>query len=453
MPESSLQPSPEIRSRLGTVAIVVIVLVLLTWPTIISCNLNGRGAADDLNFHWLAIQQFAQQWPHPDLSDYVSATTPGYHLILAPFAEMGIGHMGIQLIASGWTIALFGLLAWVVSARFGPKTLVVMLPMLLSMYVLFPGIWLLPDNAGWFGVLAILLLALKPDPSWKTWVLSGLILLGLIWMRQIHIWVAGVIWLGAWLGSDAQTPDLKHLFSSTIERTGRSIIAVACTVPAIAALVWFVLMWGGLVPPTFQGMHQGPNLATPGFILLQLAILSVFFLPMLWSRLKETWKYNGRWILLAIIVGGVLGLVPHSSYSYDAGRYSGWWNLIAKFPVIADRSPFFVLGSIFGSVALVVWLNLVSKREAWIWLGAFVGFTLAQSANFESWQRYHEPMLLMMILLILARSNVVERSIRSVMVGSVLLAMVLGSLTLNAMLHAQPVIQTSETQTQPQIEP
>jgi len=438
---------------LGAVAIVLILLVLLTWPTILSCNLNGRGAADDLHFHWLAIQQFAQQWPHSDLSDYESATTPGYHLILAPFAEMGIRHMGIQLIASIWTIALFGVLAWAASARFGSKTLVVMLPMLSSMYVLFPGIWLLPDNAGWFGVVAILLLALKPNPTWKTWAASGVILFGLIWVRQIHIWIAGVIWLSAWLGSTAQTPDLKHLFSSAIERTGRATIALACTVPAIAALAWFVLMWGGLVPPTFQGKHQGPNLATPGFILMQLAILSVFFSPMLWDRFKETWKYNGRWIVLAIIVGGVLGVIPESSYSYDAGRYSGWWNLIAKFPVIAERSPIFVLGSIFGAVALVVWLNMVTKRDAWIWVGAFVGFTLAQSANFESWQRYHEPMLLMMILLILARSGVIERSIRSIVIGSVLLAMAMGSLTLNAMLHAPPVTQTNEIQTQLQIEP
>ena len=412
---------------------------IVCWGLIFTGNLSGRGAADDLNYHWIAIQQFAHQLPNPDLSDYASATTPGYHLILAIPARLGSNHQLIQLIASVWTIGLLALIGWVVSKRFGRGAILIVLPMIASMYVFYPGVWLLPDNAGWVGVLAILLIALRPTQSWKTWLISSFILIALVWMRQIHIWIAGVIWLSAWIGSTDQTPSIKALFSDPIEQAGRTFIAIACTIPAFMTLAWFMGMWGGLVPPTFQDQHQGPNLATPGYILTQLSILSVFYGPMLWRRLIEIRSTHWRWILLAAIIGVVLGVVPQSSYSYDAGRYSGWWNLIKQAPTIVDRSPIFILGSIVGSITLVVWLSLSSLRDSWVWTGMMVAFILAQSANHASWQRYHEPMLLMMIILILARSELSLRSTRSILIGSVLLSAMLGTLSVMSIINAQPI--------------
>ncbi|MDF1809618.1 MAG: hypothetical protein P1U42_07980 [Phycisphaerales bacterium] len=436
-----------ISDRIWSVLIVLGLVTVMSWGLILTSNLSGRGAADDLNYHWLAIQQFSQQLPSPDLSDYPSATTPGYHLLLSPFVKVGFGHMGIQLIASAWTLAMFGFLTWVLANRFGKVSTILMLPMITSMYVFYPGVWLLPDNAGWFGVLLILMLSLKEHATWKTWALSSVILFALVWIRQIHIWIAGVIWFSAWLGTIEEAPSPSKLFSNVINRSGRTVIAVGLTIPAASAIVWFVATWGGLVPPTFQGLHQGPNLATPGFILTQLAILSVFFVPMLWESIKDTWKHQWSWVLVAALIGMALGIVPESSYSYDAGRYSGWWNLINKLPVIAQRSPVYVLGSISGSVLLVVWFNLVNRRDAWIWIGAFIAFVLAQSANHASWQRYHEPMLLIMFLLILARSNRVKRpelSMRWLVIGSCALAGMLAVLTTGSLLNANPV----ETQIQ-----
>ncbi len=437
----SLQSTSSIRSteRLKAMIIVLVLLILPIWGVILSGNRAGRGAADDLNYHWIAIQQFADQWPTPDLSDYASATTPGYHLCLSWFAKIGVAHQGIQLIASAWTLGLFTLLAWVVSRRWGLGSVVLMLPLLASMYLLFPGIWLLPDNAGWLGVIAIVLLSLNQNSSWKHWVFSGLIVFVLVWMRQIHIWAAGLIWLSAWLGNESQTPAFRQLFSSIVERAGRTLIAVGCTIPAFAALIWFMGMWEGLVPPTFQDHHQGPNPATPAFILTQLSIISVFFAPMLFDRLKETWKYHWRWVLLAIAFGFLIGIIPESSYSYDEGRYSGWWNLINKLPVIAERSPIILLGSIAGSLALVCWLSLCSLRDIWIWVGLLVAFTLAQSANHASWQRYHEPMLLMMLLIIIARSCSISKYTRGLMIGSIVLAAMYAALTVSSMLNAQPI--------------
>lgn len=434
-----VEPHPTRSARLFALLGAALLGAIVCWGMIFSGNLSGRGAADDFNYHWIAIQQFAQQLPNPDLSDYASATTPGYHLILAIPTRLGLNHQMIQLIASAWTIGLLMLIAWAVSKRFGLGAILITLPMIASMYVFYPGVWLLPDNASWVGVLAILLIALRPNQSWKSWLITSVILIGLVWMRQIHIWIAGVIWLSAWLGSTEQTPSIKALFSDPIERVGRTFIAIACTIPAFMTLAWFVGMWGGLVPPTFQDMHQGPNLATPGYILAQLSILSVFFAPLMWKRLNEIRTTHLRWILLAMFVGLIVGVVPHSSYSYDAGRYSGWWNIINKVPTIADRSPIFIVGSIAGALSLVVWLSLSSVRDAWIWTGLMVAFILAQSANHASWQRYHEPMLLIMIILILSRSELSLQSRRSVLIGSVLLSIMLGAISVMSIINAQPV--------------
>ena len=428
-------------TRLGALGIILGLTLLACWSLILSGNRSGRGASDDLNYHWVAIHQFAQEWPTPDLSDYASATTPGYHLLLAPMVRAGLGHSGAQLVASVWTLALIGVLGWVVSRAWGWASALLMLPMIASMYVLFPGVWLLPDNAGWFFVLGVLLLALRPRFGWVSWMIAGLLLVALVWVRQVHIWAAGVVWLSAWLGNQTQTPhDLADFFGNLTQRLGRTIIAQGMTIPAFVALLWFLGTWNGLVPPSFQDNHQGPNPATPGFILMQLGILSIFFVALLWPRLRMLWAHHWRWVLLVGVVGLGLGLLPISGYSYDAGRYGGWWNGIRLLPTLGQRSPVFVLGSLFGALALACWLSLAPVRDRWIWVGTLVAFTLAQSANHTSWQRYHEPMLLMMILLIFARSEGVDRVRVRVVLGSLALSLMLAGVTVGSLWTAKPIV-------------
>jgi hypothetical protein len=428
-----------IAHRVQGVLILIALTLCATLPLILSGNANGRGAADDYNYHWIAIQKFAIEWASPDLSNYHSATTPGYHLILAPLVHNGLGHLGAQLIAMGWTLAFFGMVCWVVTRSMGRWAALVCLPLVVSMYTLYPGVWLLPDNAGWFFVVSMMLLTMRDHSHWSIWVVSGVLLAALVMMRQIHIWAAGVVWLGAWLGAGQRVPiDLRSLFDDVVARSGRTLIAIACTIPAFALLGWFVMLWGGLVPPMFQSDHQGPNPATPGFILMQLGVMSLFFLPVLLPRWRELWAHHWRWVVLSALIGSACALVPVSSYSIDAGRYSGWWNFIERVPTIADRSPVYILGAILGSLALPAWLNLCSRRDTWIWVGTLIAFVLAQSANHASWQRYHEPMLLVMIILIIARSRALDHARVRVMVGVVLLSMLLGALTIAGLWTAEP---------------
>ena len=440
-PTQPTRPTAPILHRVQSVLIIQVLTLCATLPLIFSGYSNGRAAADDYNYHWVAIQKFAIEWPSPDISDYHSATTPGYHLILAPFVRAGLGHTGTQLLALTWTLAFFGLLCWVVSRSMGRIAALICLPMVVSMYTIYPGVWLLPDNAGWFIVFAILILALRDRTGWWTWLASGVLLAVLVALRQIHIWAAGVVWLSAWIGSGQGVPtSLRSCFDDIVSRAGRTLISISCTIPAFALLGWFLLLWGGLVPPMFQENHQGPNPATPGFILMQLGFLSVFFFPILRARLPRVWAHHWRWVLLSIFIGILCAIGPASSYSIEDGRYSGWWNFVILIPSVAARSPVFIIGAIAGSLALPLWLSLVHRRDMWIWVGILIAFTLAQSANHASWQRYHEPMLLMMIILMIARSNLLEKMRVRVLIGTTLLCTMLLTLTVYSLVTADPYI-------------
>lgn len=70
------------------------------------------------------------------------------------------------------------------------------MPIIASPYTLFPATFLLPDNMGWLGVVAMVLIALRP-PKWKTLILGGLVLCGLVLTRQVHAWTAGLLWVSA----------------------------------------------------------------------------------------------------------------------------------------------------------------------------------------------------------------------------------------------------------------
>src|SRR5438309_1927264 len=96
MPEPTPQPS-------ATVTHECIVYVR-NHPLLVSCVLTTLFAAigaafiaagrvpsrvfyDQELYHRPTINQFVQQWPHFDFWHYLSATTPGYHLLMAAAAK------------------------------------------------------------------------------------------------------------------------------------------------------------------------------------------------------------------------------------------------------------------------------------------------------------------------------------------------------------------------------
>jgi hypothetical protein len=403
----------------------------------------GRGAFDEINYHLPAIRTFTADLWRVHLGDYMSATTPGYHLVLAVLAKLLGGSMAVLRGGNlAFSLALLAMVAWKTGKELtrartagnesdapgsaglaGPlgsvakHAFVLMLPAILSMYVVFPGVWLLPDNAGWLGVFAALLLALHVPFTSRTAIAGGIVLLALVLVRQIHLWAAGPLVVAAWMScADEPRPGtppaalLRGLFLGRLrDRVVRAAVAGVCVLPAAAAVAWFVRMWGGLVPPTFQGQYHEPNLAAPAFILSVLGAFGVFFAGWMLgtgrSLLRSRW---GRgWLAACAGAGLVAAFFGPTTYSVTDGRFSGLWNLVkvcdAKGLVIMGRTSLVMVAlSTLGGVVLGVLVAGVGPRRAVVVLAAFAGFAAAQAASFQLWQRYTEPFVLLLLPVLVA---------------------------------------------------
>mgnify|MGYP001167408365 FL=1 len=400
------------RSIFAATFLAPVAFLALALPLIFLGINRGRGASDSLNYHEKAIRTFAQQLPHPDLSDYLSATTPGYHLLLSAFARyVSDQHLHLQLASAALTALLIATLASACAWRmrramssFG--VLAVCLPFICSIYVLSSGVWLLPDNAAFFALLGVLLLALRRSQHFGVWVAAGLLMSILVFTRQIHIWAAGVIWLGAWLGAGAARSECP-LFSRhdiggrTIPRITRTTLAFLFTLPAFGILYYFYRLWGGLTPPSFKSMHGARiQWAGPAFDLSLLAIAGVFYFEFWRSSFQKLAREQFLLLLGVAAAGLILAIIPNTSEDPAAGRVTGIFHAVKALPVIAGHTSILIAPlSALGAIILFSFLRGMNPRVRWVMLSAIVGFSIANSANPQLWQRYHEPFLLMWLIL------------------------------------------------------
>ncbi len=397
-------------------------LALAAAPAILLYLHTGRGAFDEINFHEPAIRTFAQAWPKVDLSDYLSATTPGYHLLMAGLLRL-LGESGWILRAANLLIAgaLVGLLGAACALRAAEQRhggvrpcaagVMLALPMVGSMYVLASGIWLLPDNLGWLLVLAVTILSLRlcrEQESGKRaaiglLVLAGAALAALVFVRQIHLWAAAPIWAAAWLSGGS-----GPIFGGLPQRAGRTLAAAAATLPAFLLIAWFARLWGGLTPPTFHA-HFRISPAAPALVLALIGVYSVFFLPVLLPPLAAL-RRERRWALPAAAALGLLAAaIPETTHSMAEGRWTGIWSIARVFEerglMVADRSLFMAALSVLGAVCLAGWVRRAGVREGLVALAALAAFAAAQAASAQLWQRYSEPFILMLLALLAARGG------------------------------------------------
>ncbi|MBX3387831.1 MAG: hypothetical protein KF691_00100 [Phycisphaeraceae bacterium] len=400
------------RSIFAATLLAPLAFLALALPLILMGLNRGRGASDSLNYHEKAIRAFAEQLPHPDLGDYLSATTPGYHLVLSLVARYICDQrLCLQLASAAISAILIATLAsacaWRMRRAMSPfGVLAVCLPFICSIYTLSSGVWLLPDNAAWLGLLCVLLLALRRSQNFGTWIVAGALLVVLVFTRQIHLWAAGIIWLGAWLGAGAARSE-SPLFSRhdiggrTVPRITRALIAFLLTLPAFVVLYAFYKLWGGLTPPSFKPMHGASvQWAGPAFDLSLLAIAGVFYFEFWRAALTKLAKEQLVLLVAAAAGGLVIAIIPATTENPAAGRVTGIFHAVKVLPVIAGHTSVLIAPlAALGAVVLFSFLRAMNPRARWIMLGAFGGFTIANSVNPQLWQRYHEPFILIWIIL------------------------------------------------------
>ncbi len=380
---------------------------------------RGRAACDQYDYHLKVIVKFARELPHPDLHDYYSATTPGYHLVLAAAARMiSENPLFLQITASAFTLALLLVFGRAVGragqsrGRTWIELIVLALPFATSTYVFTSGVWLLPENAGWWLALLVALPCLCGRINVRSLAWCSALLVLLVLVRQSHLWVASFVCGAAWMSSTPMADaSIAGALSRPAARVRPTLAALAACLPAAGILAVFVWMWHGLTPPSFHVQHlvQSPshiNWATLPFILSLVAVFSPFFLGWLWPGIVRLWRESRPAVVLIAFASLVWAILPETTFLREP-RSGGLWAIVEKLDnagltIAHHTSPLILLLAPIGAVLLAAWVTIIDDKRRWIVAASVGAFIAAQSLNANCWQRYHEPFLLMLFALLSA---------------------------------------------------
>lgn len=335
----------------------------------------GTWGYDQDQSHLPTIRTFAEQWPAPDLRDYSSTTGPVWHLALSLLVRAGAPETVLRATAIAAGAALV-VMAWTVLRRSVAPSVAAAaaLPIACSSFVLGGSAWITTDVPA--ALCMMLALAALTSPAGAR-PASGLWAAIAAGVRQPLGWLSVPILWVAWR-----------------ERSWRLAAMALLPVAVVAALV---LLWGGLTPPTFRTQHdRGVN---PAAVTLMLSLAGLWGLPfVLAGRGRTPWAAMSGAALAAL----AFALSFPSSHAYGQGRWGGpLWQLVAIAPAPADRSIVLVPLAALGA-ACVTALSIRAYRAG---QGAVCGVllvslamaTLANAANSQAWQRYADPMLLLVI--------------------------------------------------------
>jgi hypothetical protein len=144
-----------------------------------------------------------------------------------------------------------------------------------------------------------------------------------------------------------------------------------------------------------------------------------YAIPMLQSL-----AWRRRLILIGVGAGVAIliaSLFP-TSLNETAGRYTGLWMLSRLAPVVADRSLAIIALAGVGGAVLTILLSGLTRRDRFVFAAILIAFTLTQSRGFLAWQRYYEPMILMLLPLVCSRLVTIDARPKWAWVGPVILA-------------------------------
>ena len=356
--------------------LVPVAALVLPAAIIVAAGVSfGTWGYDQDQSHLPTVRQFSAQWPVPDLRDYRSTTGPLWHLLLSVIHRLGVPEVALRATAIAAGAGLVAL-AWAVLRRSVSPGLAAAtaLPIACSSFVLGGSAWITTDVPAALCMMGALAALTGPHGARPV---AGLWAACAAGVRQPLGWLCVPLLWVAWR-----------------DRSWRFALAAMLPVAVVGTLVW---IWGGLTPPAFRDLHdRGAN---PAAVTLMLALAGVWGLPFaLAGRDRVPW---------APIAGAALAALAYAlsfptSHDYDAGRWGGpIWQLVAIAPAPAGRSvvlaPLAALGGACVTVLAIRAYRAGQGSTCGVLLVSLAMATLANAANSQAWQRYADPMLLLVI--------------------------------------------------------
>lgn len=398
-----------------TISFISVLFFYCIFFLVHSLNIQtGRAFDDQMNFHLPVIQHFLDGG---SAQDYPAAVAPGFHLVLTYTAQLfSLDLFGMQLVNSLFLALLIGWIASDLYKRFNHfgGTFALVLPICVSIYTLPSAVWLLPDNITLLLSYAFIKMLMYVDGSKdarsiRDILLLAVLLVGIVCTRQNFIWLAAL-------------PLSLALYSFREGNQAKAVTFIFSVFPAVLTLASFIYFWEGLVPPSFQGIHQRFSFSAPAFFLTVLGCYSVFYFPLLAQTARHmAWQRIKLQCCFVVIAALMTSLAVATNYSFNEGRYSGLWNVAKLLPTISDRSTFIVLGSALGGTVLLLWGRCLTPKMRFVFGLSAAAFVLSLIANAYVFERYIAGVIYLFFIVALCSSKKEDIQITKVSIASLLL--------------------------------
>jgi hypothetical protein len=383
----------------GVISLLVLPLFAYTW--IRGEPLHVLHYTDE-RLHYGLVHEYATGHFVVDGKAYSSATTPLFHLTLAPFDAVGVSRFVLRALNLS-LVPIFAAVAFsdLVRATDRRTAWLVTLAIVLSPYMAARGFVLLTENYSylWFWLAARpWLFPRRPAGPREALASAGFLTLAAL-TRQSWLWAAPFFALLAtepvWR---ARLPAWPGLAGPGAELRGGAWGRALPFLLPIAACAPLFVVWGGLVPQNWHDVNQarGVNLKAVVFTLVLLGLYALVIVPSELLRLLA-WRRVAFALVLAFGLG-VASQLHHESLFTDSGFI--WF--------VSDRFPN-VLGANLLLVALlavgVLLIGGAVSAGRWVFFGYVLVFALSFASVRMCYQKYYEVPLLLILVWEAARSS------------------------------------------------
>jgi hypothetical protein len=360
-------------------------------------------AWDESTSHLPVIRQFAAEWPRPDLVGYPSATAPGYHLLMAMPARVGLGVQGLRVLSGLFGLALV-LVAWRGAARWTGPWLgaALALPIALGTYVVSGSAWLTTDVLSvLLGTALVAVMAWQP-PGGRAFLSAGTLFAAAVAVRQTNVFLAAPVLAAGLLGSPAgrAASPAEQWAGDEPRGWSRAWGAALALVPGVLILAALVQAWGGLTPPAYRAMHDaGLSPVAPVYGLALVGCWGTVLMAAMPMEAMRAFRRHAWAVLALVALAAFASALPESAWSKDAGRWGGpLWTAVRALPSWESRSPFVIACAMAGTMVLsVLWIRAAEVgrgRMATVTVVALLALFVVQAGNSQVWERYFDPAVL-----------------------------------------------------------
>jgi hypothetical protein len=362
---------------------------------------GGNMRSDLYSYHEPTIWAFRNQPFLSVLPDYKSATTPLFH-VLESFNPL-LGH-DAAFRATNTLFALFtcGLFIYAISLRFASiskartSALLIGASILLSPYFRAESFWVSTDVLPVFLIIvtAILLKSIEDGdqrsqlPA-KIWVLTPLLALvswSCFYCRQTDLFVPFYVCL-------------VLLWKFKTKWWWIVVVFGTLCVPAL----YLIHLWKGVTPPAFR-RHQG---FSPDALVQLFSVIFIYAIPFLFEtilRIKKSGLRIGRFSFTCFyLLAGLAGFVAlfHGFHFYAENRGGGIASKVLSRYGEPGRYLFLAISYLGFLVVL-----LLCRHASWKRRTLMVSFLLPTLVMTFVFQRYYDPVLLVLFMLLWERKSV-----------------------------------------------